>query len=143
MDELLVLKKLSYLREHIGRVRDRRPTRLDEFERDLMRQDALALSLMVAIQESLDIALHIAAGEGWGVAATYAESFQLLAQHAVINAAHGTELGRIVTVRNRIAHGYATLDAVRLWREAPAGLDTLDRFAAAVAVWAERRSKKA
>ena len=38
-------------------------------------------------------------------------------------------------MRNRIAHGYASVDHERLWGELPDGLRALDAFAAAVAVW--------
>lgn len=36
-------------------------------------------------------------------------------------------------LRNRIAHGYASVEVERLWRELPSGLAVLDRFVAAIA----------
>jgi hypothetical protein len=52
----------------------------------------------------------MASDEGWGVPASYAESFG-----------------------NRLAHGYGTADMDRIWNELPGGLSALDRFAAAIA----------
>lgn len=132
-DPLLVLRKLTILRDHASRVRRRRPDDLQAFLGDTDLQDAMSLSLLVAIQEALDIAMHVCADEGWGIPASYAESFQILANNGVIDAALAGELGRVTAVRNRIAHGYATVDADRLHAEVPAGLSALDRFAAAIA----------
>jgi uncharacterized protein YutE (UPF0331/DUF86 family) len=135
---MLVLRKLTLLREHLARVQRRRPASRDELLRDVDVQDALAMSLQVAIQEALDAAMHVASDEGWGIAASYAESFAILASHGVIDAAHGAELAKAVLVRSRIAHGYASLDAGRIWDEVPAGVDALERYAAAVARRLER-----
>jgi uncharacterized protein YutE (UPF0331/DUF86 family) len=65
----IVLRKLAILREHVARARRRRQATLEEFQSNVDAQDALALSLLVALQEAGDIALHMAADEGWGVAA--------------------------------------------------------------------------
>ena len=43
------------------------------------------------------------------------------------------ELGAASELRNRIAHGYASVDVERLWAELPSGIAALERYAAAVA----------
>ena len=91
------------------------------------------MSLLIAIQEATDIAFHVVSDEGWGVPSSYVEGFAILAQHGVIDAALSDDLARAVSVRHRIAHGYASVDVARLWAELPAGLDALDRYAAAIA----------
>jgi hypothetical protein len=58
-DTTLVLAKLTTLREHVERMERRRASTMDQFRADVDRQDALALSLMVALQEGADIALHV------------------------------------------------------------------------------------
>ena len=132
-DHLIILKKLAMLREHAARVRRRRPVTRAAFEADVDVQDALALSFLVCVQEANDIAMHITADEGWGVPGSYAEAFDLLAKNAVVTQQHARELGGIAAVRNRIAHGYASVDPGRLWDELPAGLDALDRYVDAIA----------
>lgn len=133
-DAILVLRKLTILREHADRVRRRRPDDARVFRDDVDLQDSLALSLLVATQEALDIAMHVCADEGWGVPGSYAESFEILARHSVIDAELARDLGRVTAVRNRIAHGYATVDVDRIHAEVPAGLRALDAYAAAIAV---------
>jgi uncharacterized protein YutE (UPF0331/DUF86 family) len=96
-------------------------------------QDAVALSFFVATQEANDIALHLAADEGWGLPSSYAEAFDLLARHHVLTPEHARELAAVASVRNRIAHGYASVDPGRWWAELPVGLDALDRYVVAIA----------
>jgi uncharacterized protein YutE (UPF0331/DUF86 family) len=129
----LVLSKLSTLREHLDRMARRRAPTLDEFRGDVDRQDALALSLRVALQEASDIALHIASDEGWGIASSYAASFDMLALRGVIDEDLASRLAGVAALRNRVAHGYATVDVERIWREAPEGIASLREYAAAIA----------
>ena len=132
-DNAVILRKLSSLREHVSRIRRRRPTELAAFSSDADRQDAIGMSLLVAIQGALDIALHMASDEGWGVPASYAEGFALLAGHGVIDAGLAATLANMATLRNRLAHGYASVDMERIWTELPAGLAALDAFSSAIA----------
>jgi uncharacterized protein YutE (UPF0331/DUF86 family) len=132
-DRLVVLKKLAMLREHVSRVRRRRPTTREAFESNVDVQDAIALSFLVAAQESSDIALHLAADEGWGLPTSYADAFDLLGRNRVLTPEHARELAAVASVRSRIAHGYASIDPGRLWDELPAGLDALDTYVEVIA----------
>jgi uncharacterized protein YutE (UPF0331/DUF86 family) len=134
-DAVLVLRKLTVLRDHVERARRRRGATLEAFRDAVDLQDAAAMSLLVAAQEAVDIAMHIAAERAWGIPGSYAEAVDLLAARGVIDAALAGALRRVIAVRNRIAHGYATVDLERLWRELPAGLEALDRFAVAIATF--------
>ena len=134
-DTTLVLAKLTTLREHVDRMERRRPSTMDQFRADVDRLDALSLSLMVALQEGADIALHIAADEGWGIASSYAESFELIARHGVIEPDLARRMAGVASLRNRVAHGYGSVDFERIWRETPDGVATMREFAAAVAAY--------
>ena len=132
-DRDVVFRKLSSMREHVARMRRRRPVDVESFRADVDRQDAIGMSLLVAVQDALDIALHIAADEGWGVPASYAESFAMLARHGVIEPMLATALASMAALRNRLAHGYGTADMDRIWAELPAGLAALEELASAIA----------
>lgn len=131
----LVLRKLATLQDHLQRARRRRPETIEALVADQDQQDALSMSLLVAIQEALDIAFHIAADEGWGIPGSYAESFEILARNGVLDAELARGMASAAGLRNRIAHGYATLDLPRLWAELPHGLELLDRYAQALATF--------
>ena len=132
-DRAIVLQKLAILHDHVRRVQRRRPASADVLRADQDLQDAIALSLLVAIQEAADIAFHIVADEGWGIPASYAEGFEILARNGVIDTRLAGEMAAATGLRNRIAHGYASVDVDRLWAEIPTGLGALERFATAVA----------
>ncbi len=131
----IVLAKLTTLREHVDRMERRRPTTAEAFGADVDRQDALALSLLVALQEAADIALHMASDEGWGVASSYADSFDLLARRRVIEPDLARRLVGIASLRNRVAHGYGSVDFGRIWRETPDGILALRQYAAVIAAY--------
>ena len=42
------------------------------------------MSVLVVVQEAMDIALHIASDEGWELASTYRDAFVVLARHGII-----------------------------------------------------------
>ncbi len=132
-DPTILVRKLAQLREHLQRANRRRSNSAEELAANTDQLDALALSVMVIVQESIDIAFHIVVDEGWGLPGSYAESFELLAQHGVIDSRLATELGAAARLRNRIAHGYATLDPGRLWAELPEGLAAFEAYSVAIA----------
>lgn len=134
-DPALVLAKLTTLTEHVDRMERRRPATVEAFRNDVDRQDALALSLIVALQEATNIALHIGSDEGWGIAPSYAESFELLTRHGVITPELARRMAGISALRNRIAHGYGSIDFERIWRETPEGIQAMREFAAAIAAF--------
>jgi uncharacterized protein YutE (UPF0331/DUF86 family) len=142
-DAEIVLRKLAVLRDHVGRARRRRPASADVLVADQDLQDALCMSLIVAIQESIDIAFHIAADEGWGVPASNAEAFEIVSRNGMLSADLARDMGSAAALRNRIAHGYATVDLPRLWTEIPAGLDALERYMAKVAEHLQRGATNA
>jgi uncharacterized protein YutE (UPF0331/DUF86 family) len=129
----LVARKLGMLGEHLRRLRERRPADLESFRADLLLQDALSMGVLVIVQESLDIALHLASDEGWELASTYRDAFVVLARHGVITSELATKLGAAVQLRNRIAHGYATLEVERFWHELPEGIAAFGEYAGIIA----------
>jgi len=56
-----------------------------------------------------------------------------LASNGVIDPALAAALANLATLRNRLAHGYGTVDMERIWVSLPNGLAALDAFSAAIA----------
>lgn len=132
-DTTLVLRKLTSLREHARRVARRRPDSVETYEQDTDCQDATTMSLFVAIQEAVDIAMHVASDEGFGIPGSYGDAFYLLADNSLVEHDLAVRLAGMAGLRNRIAHGYASVDPGRIWAEIPAGLAVLEAFAQAIA----------
>ena len=134
-DAPLVLHKLRRLADQIALLRARRPAAMETLETDSLLRDGIALALLVACQEVVDVAYHVVAAEGWGVPTSNADAFDSMAQHGVVAKDTAAAVAKVVRARNRIAHGDASIDHARLWTELPDGLATLERFSREVAAW--------
>lgn len=106
---------------------------LDEFLANPERRDVASFYLFLAIQECIDLAVHWVADEGWGPPDDAGSTFFILADHQAIDRELAKRLSEATGLRNRIAHGYATVDHERIQREHKVGIDALRRFLAAVA----------
>jgi uncharacterized protein YutE (UPF0331/DUF86 family) len=133
VDSTILLRKLAALAEHVARLRRRLPADSAALVGDVDRQDALAMSFLVAVQQALDIAAHIAADEGYGVAPSYSGAFRLLAERGVLDLSDAEHLAKAALLRNRIAHGYTSVDFNRLWHEIPTAIQAFDAFAQRIA----------
>lgn len=134
----LVARKLGVMQEHLRRLTERRPADVASLRTNALLQDALSMSVLVVVQEAMDIALHIASDEGWEIASTYRDAFVVLARHAVIADDLAASLAGSAQLRNRIAHGYASVDVERLWSELPQGIASFGAFGHAIAAFLQR-----
>ena len=58
-----LLRKLALLREYAGRARERRPAEAATLAADPPLEDALAMSLLVAIRQAVDICFYVVSVE--------------------------------------------------------------------------------
>ncbi|HRY44504.1 MAG TPA: DUF86 domain-containing protein [Thermoanaerobaculia bacterium] len=100
---------------------------------DVKTRDLALFYLFLAIQECIDLAAHWVADEGWSPADDAGSTFDVLAGRGVIDLETAEALRSAAGLRNRIAHGYALLDARRVRDEARQGLPSLRAFLAAAA----------
>jgi len=105
----------------------------DEFLADVRGRDLSLFYLFLAIQECIDLAAHWVADEGWTPSDDAGSTFDVLAAHDVIGMTTADALRGATGLRNRIAHGYALLEARRVREEALAGLPSLRLFLDTVA----------
>ncbi|MDP9122899.1 MAG: DUF86 domain-containing protein [Acidobacteriota bacterium] len=106
---------------------------LGEFLADAQGRDLASFYLLLAIQEVIDLAAHWVADSGWPSPVDVASTFDLLADHGVIDRRLAAGLRGAAGLRNRIAHGYPGLDATRLHAEFDEGVGILRRFLATAA----------
>jgi uncharacterized protein YutE (UPF0331/DUF86 family) len=139
VDRDLIAGKLSELADHLGRVRARRTTTVEELRRDRDALDLVAFNLMLAVQTCADIASHMIADEGWAAAASLGAAFERLRDRGVISAQVSAALARAVGLRNVVAHGYAGVRPEMIHAAATAGLADLEAFSREVAAWVQGR----
>lgn len=106
---------------------------LEEFLADEEQQDLASFHLMLAIQECIDLAAHWLSDEGWDPPENAASLFEVLANRQAIDRALAASLGQAVGLRNRIAHGYSSIDHERIRAEYQKGITDLRRFLVTVA----------
>jgi uncharacterized protein YutE (UPF0331/DUF86 family) len=100
----------------------------DEFLGDVKSRDLATFYLFLAIQESIDLAAHWVSDAGWDVPDDAGGSFDLLAEHGVMDRDLAMILRGAVGLRNRIAHGYGSVDHERVHQEYRGGVEALRRF---------------
>ena len=105
----------------------------DEFLADVQGRDLTAFYVQLAIQECIDLASHWVSESGWPPPEDAGSAFDVLADHEIIPRELAATMREAVGLRNRIAHGYATVDHGRLYDEVGEGTGSIKRFLASLA----------
>lgn len=99
------------------------------FDRDFLRQDAIAMNLQRVCELSIDIANHLVKTHKLGIPQDSRESFALLEQAEMITAEQSIALRRMVGFRNTLVHDYRRLNLAVLVEVIESRLDDLMGFA--------------
>ncbi len=126
-------RKLARATAWLGDAEARLSRSAADFLADPDAQDLASFHLFLAIQECIDLAAHWVADARWGSPDEASATFDLLAHHGAIDRDLAARMRGAVGLRNRIAHGYSTLDQARIHGEYHEGITTLRRFLARVA----------
>ena len=100
----------------------------DAFLEDVKSRDLATFYVFLAIQDCLDLASHWVADAGWPPPGEAAEAFETLADRGVIDRELTDAMRAATGLRNRIAHGYASVDHGRLHGEFRDGSRAIRRF---------------
>lgn len=123
--------KLGELSRRLKRIELKRPASFKALAADEDLQDILARNLEVAIQNCIDIALHLCAAHGT-VPATAAGAFGVLAKRGLLEDALARRLQRAVGFRNVLVHEYAEVDWKIVMQVLRTGTGDLGEFGKAV-----------
>ncbi|MEW6351784.1 MAG: DUF86 domain-containing protein [Thermodesulfobacteriota bacterium] len=80
------------------------------FEKDFLKQDAIAVNLQRACQQCIDLANHTIRARKLGLPKETKESFRLLAENGIIPRDLAAKLECMVGFRNTLVHQYQQLD---------------------------------
>jgi uncharacterized protein YutE (UPF0331/DUF86 family) len=128
----LLLNKILLCRERIQRLRRKLPQVPASVLSDELLEAFLSFNIFLLIQDASDLANHLVAAQGLGVPTSQRDAFLMLSRAGLIDEPMALEMAAAAGLRNRIAHAYGDVDPVRPVQEAPAGLDTVERFLARV-----------
>ncbi|MFO8077083.1 MAG: DUF86 domain-containing protein, partial [Thermoplasmatota archaeon] len=115
IDEELIEAKIDIILTNYSYLETVRSTDKTDFLGSFEKKQATKHSLQEAIEASLDIANHFIAEQGWNRAETYAEMFQELYKHQIIDKSLMESLSDMARFRNLLMHRYATIDEQRVW----------------------------
>ncbi len=80
------------------------------FEKDHMKQDAIAVNMQRACEQAIDMANHTIKVRKLGLPKESKESFRLLAQNSIIPDGLAAKLEKMIGFRNTLVHEYQKLD---------------------------------
>ncbi len=108
-DPDVILAKVGNIQRCLRRIHETTlddPESLEEFD----KQDIFVLNLQRAIEATIDIASHIIASEGLGLATTIKENFKILRDAGIIDDSMMKKMQSMVGFRNIAVHNYTSLD---------------------------------
>jgi len=130
VDPEVVGRRLREIGRRVGALRDLRRHSAETFLRDLALQAQAERHLQLALQSTIDVALHIVAEDTDRTPEDYGSTFLLLAEENVIPADLADRLRLAAGLRNLLVHAYLDIDPSRVWAHLER-LDDLEAFARA------------
>ena len=128
VDRDILWSKISSMQKHVDRVKAKRDVDLQHFLQDLDRQESMLFNLQMAIQNCIDLAAHIVAEEGLGVAGSTNELFYLLEDQGIVSRELTEKMVLAVGFRNVVVHEYTRVDLEVVFRVCHDDIKDLEAF---------------
>ncbi len=129
----IAAKKISQVRHNLDRVRRKTPFDLQTLRTDPDLQDIVLHNLQLAVQGCIDLAAHIIADHGWGVASSINETFYMLRDRGVISLGLMEKMVSMAGFRNILIHEYEDVSLEIVYNIARKHLTDIDEFLLTVA----------
>jgi len=124
----IVINKIQSIQRCVERARQEYQLDPDGFATNYTRQDAAALNLLRACEQSIDLANHLIQTCKMGIPTASAESFDLLRAKQVIDLTLSERLKKMVHFRNIVIHQYQRMDIEIVISVILSGMDDLILF---------------
>lgn len=111
VDKALVMRKIMELELYLGQVGEFAAIGLEEYQRDWKTQRVVERTLQMLIETCADIANHIVSDNRMRTPTSYADTFRVLAENAVISAELFSVMEKMAKFRNVVVHQYESVDA--------------------------------
>ncbi len=124
---------LSRIREETDHLRPLAKKKDEELEASSDTLPAIKYRFIVAIEACVDAARHIIASEGFKLPASFAEAFEVLGEHELLDPELVKAMKQMAGFRNVLVHAYLTIDDEKVKHNLRHNLGDLDRFREAIA----------
>lgn len=105
----IILNKISVIERCLARVREVYGNDGDNLD-DFTKQDSIVLNIQRACEACIDLAMHIAAANNFGVPQKSREAFDILHANNVITEEIASNMKAMVGFRNIAVHDYQTIN---------------------------------
>jgi uncharacterized protein YutE (UPF0331/DUF86 family) len=133
-DPEIIERHLAALRGALRELRRHQGASVQSLRTDTSRRWAVERGLLLCIQNTLDIASHVASTKGHDPP-TYGDSIDALVTAAVLPAEFGEQFRAVAGFRNIIVHGYLDLDLNRVAQFLGEDLEDFEIFAQHIERW--------
>ena len=131
----VLLDALSDLRRY------RESVALERLQNDRDAQHMVLHAMYLAVQASIDVALHAAADAKLPAGQTYREAFARLRAAGLLERGLADRMEGWAGLRNVLAHHYATVDYALIHAALASDLGDLEEFAAAASRWVDAAAR--
>lgn len=133
VDKVLVLKKLASLMEYRNQLNEYSTLTVAEYRADWKVQRIIERTLQMMIELCADIAGHIIADGGLRSPETYADTFRVLGENAILTPEQTAVMEKMAKFRNIVVHQYEAVDADIVILVLHKHLPDFDRFQEVIA----------
>jgi uncharacterized protein YutE (UPF0331/DUF86 family) len=124
---------LSNLKQYVGVLRELAAVAEGDFMASADKIGNAKYHFVIAIECCIDIGNHMIASENYRMPRDNADTFAVLGEAGVLDAAFAEHLGGMARFRNRLVHLYWNVEDRRVFSYLQESLNDLDEFAQAIA----------
>ncbi len=135
VDKPLINRLLANLRGYREDLHEFDNVKLDSFRVDTRTQRYAERTLHVAIECCMDICHHLISDQQWREPDSYADAFNVLAEHGVLTSEAATKYRLMAQFRNKLVHYYEKIESEQVLSIARLRADDFIDFAASIEVW--------
>ena len=132
VDKDLILAKAGSVKSHLNRVLEKRNVDLDNFIKDIDRQESILFNIQTAVQNCIDIAAHIISEESFGVPGSITEMLYILEKNGYLDNDLTQKMVKAVGFRNLIVHEYGKIELEQVYEIAQNDINDLNEYLKAI-----------
>ena len=132
VDKDLILAKAGSVKSHLNRVLEKRNVDLDNFIKDIDRQESILFNIQTAVQNCIDIAAHIISEESFGVPGSITEMLYILEKNGYLDNDLTQKMVKAVGFRNLIVHEYGKIELEQVYEIAQEDINDLNEYLKAI-----------
>ena len=142
VDEQLLSRKLSQLRQYVSELRKAKDITWSIFNSDIRAKAFVERYIHLAIEKMIDIGNHLISFNKWREPQGYRDIFQVLNENGIIPENRLKEFQNMASFRNILVHEYEKIEDELVFVAFKKRLGDFEEFIELVKGWVEKNSSK-